>query len=65
MGESWVYSLECEDQVIYVGQTEQLFTRLNNHYLLKAENQKVEDCHHWKLAVKAAQLKKVYNKLVS
>ena len=35
MGESWVYSLECEDQVIYVGQTEQLFTRLNNHYLSK------------------------------
>jgi len=35
MGESWVYSLECEDGVIYVGQTEQLFTRLNNHYLSK------------------------------
>ena len=35
MGYSWVYSLECEDKVIYVGETDSIFIRLNQHYLSK------------------------------
>ena len=35
MSASWVYSLECEDNVIYVGETDSIFIRLNQHYLSK------------------------------
>ena len=28
---NWVYVLECEDDYIYVGQTERLFTRFREH----------------------------------
>ncbi len=31
MGENWVYVLSCENDVIYVGETERLFKRLEDH----------------------------------